>query len=336
MSKRNNKLSNSLKNSKVSNNQLTSKDDVALPSLFKLITTFISLKQAQGCSERTILDYERNLGNFYLYCDSDTTNDKLLQEKVIGYLSQYSNKAPATFNIPYQNLNAFFNWCTLTENLPYNPLRLSGLKKKKDDGKIRHSEPDEIELLLKACDRTTYAGNRDRALILLTLDTGIRPSEAFSLRQNDIDFHHNRITIRRETAKTRVERQLPLSGAVASTLKDLIDLKPEGFSDDLIFYSYEGNPLNTRSWGQRLQYYSKKIRFNITPYSLRHTFAIQYIRNGGNAFYLQYELGHSELKMTKRYVKLALTDVEKEHNMHSPAAHFIKRASMPKRARKLR
>lgn len=61
-----------------------------------------------------------------------------------------------------------------------------GLKKKRDEGRIRHIEENAIKKLLEVIDLTTFAGLREYVTILLTLDTGIRPKEAFSLRISDI------------------------------------------------------------------------------------------------------------------------------------------------------
>jgi site-specific recombinase XerD len=65
----------------------------------------------------------------------------------------------------------------------------------------------------------------------------------------------------------------------------------------------------------------------ISPYDFRHTFAIMYLRNNGNMFSLQEILGHSDLTMTKRYLKLAQSDIEKNHSMASPVHAFLKRTT---------
>ena len=76
-------------------------------------------------------------------------------------------------------------------------------------------------------------------------------------------------------------------------------------------------------WEKRLKEYSKKIGCNITPYDLRHTFAIMFLQNKGNVFALQHELGHTDLTMTKRYVKLAQSNLKEQHSIASPIQSFL-------------
>lgn len=249
-------------------------------------------------------------------------NERNLKE----YFKGKSNKALATFNIPYVNLHCFFEWCVNGDYLDKNPLKELGLKKKKDVGKVRHVEEDVIKKLIDLPTLNTYAGLRDYAIIVLTLDTGIRPSEAFELVTDDIDFMHFTVKIRRETAKTRVERILPISHQTAEILRRFISVKPDDW-DDYLFFTVEGNKMNLNRWQKRLEIYSEVIGYKVTPYMLRHTFSILFLRNGGNAFALQTVLGHTDLTMTKRYVKLMEGDVKQQHALATPVNRFIKRTT---------
>lgn len=77
--------------------------------------------------------------------------------------------------------------------------------------------------------------------------------------------------------------------------------------------------------------YSKKLGYRVTPYDLRHTFALYSLREGMNVFALQRILGHTDLTMTKRYLALTQEDLHKEHDKSSPLRLFEK-----KRLRKLK
>jgi site-specific recombinase XerD len=76
--------------------------------------------------------------------------------------------------------------------------------------------------------------------------------------------------------------------------------------------------MNSFSWGNRLEAYSKKLGIWIRPYDLRHAFALQFLRNGGHALALQRTLGHTDLTMTKRYVALTEQDLRQQHTIASP------------------
>lgn len=162
-------------------------------------------------------------------------------------------------------------------------------------------------------------GLRDYALILLTLDTGIRPKEALTLVIPDFNAHSQEIYITSEKAKTRISRTLPISIPTIKVIQQLIHVRPDSWSVNApIFCTLEGKALNRHTWGDRLERYSKELGVHIRPYDLRHTFALEYIRNGANALILQKTLGHSDLTMTKRYVALTNNDLRKEHGVASP------------------
>ncbi len=295
-------------------------------SLSELIDQFISFKRAQGMSPRTLEDYQYTFSKFqkHITNPNDLTS---LQPSVIDFFCNLSEYSPTTYNLRYKNLNCFFNWAVSHDYIELNPITAIGLKKKKDEGQIRHHETKDIKSLLSVINLTDYTGLRDYAIILLTLDTGIRPGEAFHLKFSDIDLQHNKLLIKKEYAKSRVSRELPLSFQVVQVLEKLISVKPPDFPNYL-FISLDGNQMNRHSWGKRLREYSGKAGIRqVAPYDLRHTFAINFIKNGGNVFALQHILGHVDLEMTKRYVKLAENDIQQQHELASPVNEFIKRTT---------
>lgn len=294
--------------------------------LGSLMDFFINFKKAQGMARNTLKDYNYTFMQFKkVYAEHEVDMD-YMRVKLLEYFQTLSDKAPATFNRPYSNLHCFFEWCVLENFIDYNPIKTLGLKKRKDNGKVRHVDNEIIRKLIDTPDITTYAGLRDYTIIILTLDTGIRPTEAFALRITDINFINSTIKIRQETAKTRVERVLPILPQTIEILRRLLSVKPEDW-DDFIFFTVEGNQMNINRWEKRLEIYSKKIGHKVTPYMLRHQFAIMFLRNGGSAFALQLELGHTDLTMTKRYVKLMESDIKEQHNIASPINTFLKRTT---------
>jgi site-specific recombinase XerD len=76
--------------------------------------------------------------------------------------------------------------------------------------------------------------------------------------------------------------------------------------------------MKTETWSQRMNMYSKQIGFKVQPYDLRHSFTLNFLRNGGNVFVLQRLMGHCTLDMTKRYLALTQEDIQKQHAKASP------------------
>lgn len=83
--------------------------------------------------------------------------------------------------------------------------------------------------------------------------------------------------------------------------------------DTPLFCTEDGNRVVARAWGRRMEHYSKKLGTKIKPYEFRHSFAIMFLRLGGNAFSLQRTLGHTNLTMTKRYVSITESDLYQQH-----------------------
>ena len=127
------------------------------------------------------------------------------------------------------------------------------------------------------------------------------------------------IVIRAPVAKTRVSRTLPISPITAEKLRRLTSVRHEQWPDSVpVFCTENGQPMDTFIWNVRMRFYGKRLGARVRPYDLRHTFAVCYLRRGGNAFGLQRTLGHSTLVMTKRYVALTDRDLREQHKEASP------------------
>lgn len=280
------------------------------------LTQFLFWKKAQGVSEQTRKDYEQHVRLFFKRYSNSFETIEHLKNNLFEYLGQ-ENIKPCTYNNRLVYLRTFLNWCVEQEILDSNPVK--SLKKRKDEGRIVNIDQEVLIKLLTIPNKDTFVGLRDFALILLTLDTGIRPKEALALVIPDFNAHSQEIYITSEKAKTRVSRTLPISVPTIKAIQQLIRVRPDSWSENApIFCTLEGKELNRHTWGDRLERYSKELGVHIRPYDLRHTFALEFIRNGANALILQKTLGHSDLTMTKRYVALTNNDLRKEHDVASP------------------
>ncbi len=274
------------------------------------LSEFLTEKKVQGCRERTIKDYRLHVSYFFRNFQGDVDDYHSICNKVKEYFST-SDIAPATFNIRRAYLKSFFSYLVKNGVLPRNAI---DFPKRKDEGRARNVSQDVLIELLKLPDKKTFAGLRDYCLILLTLDTGIRPQEALSLLPKDINLPGLEVTIRKEIAKTKATRTVPISPLTATHVQKLLKVRLPTWHDNIpVFCSYEGRPLLETSWAHRLKQYSHQLGHSITPYSLRHSFALLYLRNGGNVFTLQRTMGHADLNMTKRYLALTGEDLKKKH-----------------------
>lgn len=276
---------------------------------------FLFFKKAAGRRDQTIKDYEIQIKHFFKLFPNCWEDELKLRQCFYEYLSHPIK--PATYNLRLTYLKAFFRWCVEEGYLLKNPAE--GLSRKKTESRIVNIDPAILQKLIQLPDRKTFCGLRDYALILLTLDTGIRPKEAFSLLIEHFDFKTLQVCIPSEISKTGVTRVLPILPVTANAIKKLIATRhPEWDSKVPVFCTVEGKPLTRSIWSKRLNEYSKQLGVKIRPYDLRHTFALLYLKNGGYELSLQRTLGHTTLEMTKRYVHFTQNDLREINNTASP------------------
>ena len=280
---------------------------------------FIYFKMAEGRAEQTIQDYKEHLPRFFKRFP-DAFDPQKARKCVLEYMSDKIK--PATYNLRLAYLRCFFSWCVKEGILPSDPTE--GLKKKKDEGRIVSIEDDVLKRLLELPDKGTFTGLRDYALMLLTMDTGIRPGEALSLIPLDINVRSREVYVRAEVAKTRTRRTLPISPATAKAISKLLSARHPGWEEDVpVFCSQDGTRLQRSSWSHRIDEYAKRLGEHIRSYDLRHAFALSYLRNGGNTLSLQRIMGHTDLTMTKRYVAYTLGDIKEQHAHASPVNRLV-------------
>ena len=275
---------------------------------------YLWFKQAEGLREITLKGH-RDVISLFFKRHPEAFDPAKLRPSVYAFMGEKIK--PATYNIRRNYLRQFFDWCLREGIFAENPLQ--GLKKRKDDGRAANLDADTLTRLLALPDTSTFAGLRDYALLLLTLDTGIRPKEAFSLFIADMNLRSLEVYIRSEVAKTKISRTLPISPVTAEAVRSLTASRHPAWGDNVpVFSSAEGTPLRNDTWGDRLERYSRQLGVKVYPYALRHAFALQFLRNGGHALALQKTMGHADLTMTKRYVALTQQDLREQHAIASP------------------
>lgn len=278
---------------------------------------FINFKKAQQVAPRTMRDYERFLPLF-LSNSHNSLDEKLLAEDVLAFFANIPNTSPARFNHPYSNLSTFFNWAVKQDILNKNPLTTQGIKKKRDDGNIKPATIEDVKVFLTGFDKTIYNGLRDYIITLVMLDTGIRTSEITRLKNSDFDIEAKQITISKFISKTRKKRIVYLSPSTSGELAKFVKIKPATEWEDWLFPSREGIQLTTEALDRAFRKNCKKTGVKFTPYQLRHTFATYFVANGGDIFTLQDLMGHSDIRMTRRYTELNEKTKRQQHSINSP------------------
>ena len=178
--------------------------------------------------------------------------------------------------------------------------------------KVKYLEPEEVERLLSVMNTKSMIGIRNRCIAGLMLEAGLRISEALNLKQRDINIKDRRVEVLR--GKGGAPRTVYWR---SQTLSDLLErwklVRPES---DFLFCTIrgqgQGGPVSARSFEKTIKHYARKANVpDITPHSLRHTFATLHLRSGTNLRVLQEALGHKNLNTTAIYTHVGTPDLQK-------------------------
>ena len=146
-----------------------------------------------------------------------------------------------------------------------------------------------------------------KLMVEIALLTGMRPSEVLSLKIDDVDGHDS--TIRIKNTKTYIDREIPISRELCAKLQ----MWAEGKKITGRFFPYKSD------WFAKIvRSAAKKGGFVATPYMLRHTFATQYVENGGNIMVLKKIMGHSDIKTTEGYIHESKGMMRKDYERARP------------------
>ncbi len=323
------------------------------PSLLasKAIFGFLQFKTAAGLSPNTLVNYEYHL-KVWGERIGERAIHKITSEDLRDHLAwlrtEYEPRrlsgrngplSPKTLRNAFITLCAFFTWASKESEIS-NPMKAVPAPKF-EEPPIEPFNKEQLEALLKVTEfrreantdrRRKFAARRatakrDRAIILILLDTGLRASELCSLTVGDLDEKTGRVQIKHGVAggaKGGKGRVVYLGKATRSAVwRYLASREDAEDSSAPLFLEITGRPLNKTAL--RLLVAGLGKRANVPkchPHRFRHTFAINYLRNGGDLFTLQALLGHSTLEMVRHYARIAEVDVAQAHRRASPADNW--------------
>lgn len=249
-----------------------------------------------------------------------------------------SKLAPISIQDYIRALRAFFSWLYKEGYTIEN--RLAKLKPPKAPNKVVEIlTQEEIAQVLGSISPNTSTGARDYAILLLLLDTGLRCSELINFELKDINIESGYLKVMGKGSKERI---VPFGATVQKALlRYLLHFRPEPFNLSIqnFFLTLEGKPLTYE--GVRMIFRRIASKSGVTrlhPHLCRHTFATNYLINGGDVFSLQQILRRTTLDMVRHYVTLASAHVTIQHRKFSPMDRMSLRpinratlASNPKR-----
>jgi integrase/recombinase XerD len=240
-----------------------------------------------------------------------------------------------SINTYMRSIRAFWSWLLRERLIHSNPFSTVKIPKAPRKVITPFSE-EQIHSLIQAIDTSTTAGLRDYAMVLMLLDTGMRLGELISLKNNDVDLRNRTLKVFGKGAK---ERRVPIGKRLLAALwkYQLYRSQPATGSIDNFSLTRDGWPLTKNRVETIVKNLGRKVGLQgvrCSPHNFRHTFCIQFLRNGANLLTLQQMTGHSSLEVLRGYVVLAESDVKIAHQKFSPADNLnLKRPYLGKKVR---
>lgn len=281
-------------------------------TLSQSISGYTLHAQARRLSPHTLADYANTFRKLLKHA-GDLPVSSLTPPILRAFLTSQPVSAKTCLNY-HVGLSALFNWLLLENLITSNPMRQVQRPKPNHRAIDPLTETDLRALYATAS--KTYQPDRTRALICLLLDTGLRASELCDSRILDLDTKNRRLKV---TGKGSKERILPLSPRTTSTLWKYLTTRPDDPPDRPLITTYQNQPLTRDRLLKFLISLGNRAGVpNVHPHRFRHTFAILYLRNGGDPFTLQLLLGHSDMATVRIYLTLAQSDLDARHRLASP------------------
>lgn len=293
---------------------------ITLEELFK---NFVTKCKVRNLSEYTIKSYENNFRVFTCWINKEVLAEELTLGDIdnwILYMREERGINDVSIRSHVRGVRAILYY-----GMEMNYIRNFKIQLPKEDKQVKETYTDaEVALLLKKPDikKCTFVEYRMWVYSNFLLATGMRLSSAINITIGDLDFDSEVICIRK--SKNRKQQIIPMSHTLNGILKEYISVRGGEAAEDYLFCTEYGTKASTKCIQDSLVRYNKARGVMKTSSHLyRHTFAKQWILNGGDIFRLQKILGHSDLTVVKEYVNMFSNDLGKDFERFNPLDNMV-------------
>ena len=325
--------------------------------LSQSIQLFLLDKQVAGCSPNTLRNYTLTLRRLTAHLDGDPQLADITAEQIRGFLRQLMTtriapagiaKRPArtlsakTIRNIHTCLSSLWTWA-IKEGYAADHIVQRVDAPEPEPPVVEPLSRDQVKQLLNATafsapwerspdtqtELPARRALRDRAILLFLLDTGVRVGELCKLCIADVDISAGTATVSSKgrlntgAGKKRLVRFSPRTAKLLA--RYLIARDATGYRDRAqhLFVDRDDRPFDRRYLAKHLHRLGRRAGLNnIHAHRFRHTFAINFLRNGGNIYALQDLLGHTSLEMVRRYARLAEVDIAEAHRRASVVTNW--------------
>lgn len=270
---------------------------------------FYYLKFDKHVSENTLLSYKRDILKYTDYMNSlnISLTDSCSSTTVLDYLlsMQKQGKSAATVSRNLAALRSLYHFMINRRYISSNPTEnIHGIKAEKKLPSVLTEF--EVERLLDQPGHKDFKGCRDRAMLELLYATGMRVSELISVKISDLELNVGYINCMHRGQN----RVIPIYAAAKEAIRLYMDKwrsrLPEIHDEDILFLNQNGYKLSRQGFWKIIKQYkdSAKIQGELTPHTLRHSFAIHLLEHGADLKSIQEMLGHSDIASMQIYERI--------------------------------
>jgi integrase/recombinase XerD len=297
-----------------------------------LIREYLSyLRVEKGLAKNSLSAYERDLAKLKAWAEKNGfAIESLTRQDLREWLIDLG-RTKLTDNSKRRMVSAlrgFYKFLMIDGHLKNNPAENLDLPQK---GLYlpKFLNQAEMDILLGAPDISTEFGLRDRALIELMYACGLRVSEAVNLKLQDIDIESGILTTTGKGGKTR---RVPVGSSAIEWLKSYLAVrrKKENIEIANVFVTSTGHPLNRQSIYKLVREYGEKVGLTeISPHTLRHSFATHLVQNRADIRSVQQMLGHADISTTQIYTHMTDAHLRKSYERFHPRAKTKPTENLP-------
>ena len=295
--------------------------------MLDIISTYENyLSKVKKASGNTVSSYMRDIRQFSDWLERTERIELLnaVQQNISAYLThlQDQGKSGATVSRTLASLKNFYVYAVSSGFLEASPITDQIHVDRGERKPPQILTGREVELLLSQPVTTDSKGLRDKAMLEVMYATGIRVTELIDLNVEDVNLGMGVVRCN-GAKKSRVIPLYPAAlKALARYLNDARPLMAVSASEDALFVNVSGVRMSRQGFWKILKYYQSKagIEKDITPHTLRHSFAVHLLENGADLSALQELMGHSDISSTQMYASLVNAKVKSVYDKCHPKA----------------
>ena len=289
----------------------------------KILKDFlIYLSVERGLSQNTVEAYSRDIGLFQrLLASKNKGLDSFSKADILDFLNDVKDKGYSTTSICrfISSLRGICRYMIIEKIIKEDPSENLQTPKKWERLPKALSLEDVISLLDSRTGSATFL--RDTAMLEILYSSGLRVSELVSLKHNNINLEAGFLRIMGKGSK---ERLVPINSRASDKIKKYTkELRPailKKKQSDYLFVTNRGSAMTRQRFWQTIKKYGKQIGINLSPHTLRHSFATHLLEGGADLRSVQKMLGHSDISTTQIYTKVSTDRIKKVYTEHHPRA----------------